>query len=95
MTRSAGPLLPAATIFAALALVGALALRRAELAVLAAPFALLAGLGLLGGRPDVRAWLDLPRPEALEGDELEALFGSHRVRGPSSSDRRRRCQPRP
>lgn len=74
MTRSAGPLLPAATIFAALALVGALALRRAELAVLAAPFALLAGLGLLGGRPDVRAWLDLPRPEALEGDELEATL---------------------
>lgn len=74
MTRSAGPLLPTTTVVAAVALVAALALRRPELAVVAAPFALLAGLGLLGARPDARAWLTVDREHVLEGDELDATL---------------------
>ena len=74
MTRSAGPLLPAATIVAALGLVAALALRRAELVVVAAPFAVAATLALTRRAPDVRAWLELDAERALEGDELDALL---------------------
>ena len=57
---------------AALFLFAALATRRPELAVVAAPFALLPALGLARARrPDVRIWLSLERPTALERDELE------------------------
>ncbi len=74
MTRSATPLLTTSTALAGLGLLGALALRRAELVVLAAPFLVLAGLAMLSTAPDVRAWLHLDTERALEGDELEALL---------------------
>lgn len=74
MKRAAGPLLLPATLVAALGFVAALALRRAELVAATAPFAVLAGLGLLARAPDVRAWLDLDAERALEGDELDATI---------------------
>ena len=73
MTRTASPRLVAYVTLSALGLGGALALRRPELAVLAAPFAALVALGLqLQRRPDVRAWLTVERERAIEGDELTA-----------------------
>jgi uncharacterized protein (DUF58 family) len=73
VTRSASPRLLAYAVASAAGLVGALALRRPELAVLAAPFAVLLAVGLqLADPPDVRAWLSLDRERAVEGDELDA-----------------------
>jgi uncharacterized protein (DUF58 family) len=58
---------------AALGLIAALALRRAEIVAVAAPFALIVAAGLmLERRPDVRAWLTLDRERALEGEEVVA-----------------------
>ncbi len=72
MTRAASPRLAAYATLAALGLVGALASRRPELAVLAAPFALLLTLGLrLAREPEAGVWLTVERERALEGDELE------------------------
>jgi uncharacterized protein (DUF58 family) len=72
MTPSASPRLTAYVGLAALFLFAALATRRPELAVVAAPFALLSALGLARARPpEIRVWLTLERPTALEHDELE------------------------
>jgi uncharacterized protein (DUF58 family) len=72
MTPSASPRATAYASLAALFLFASLAIRRPELAVVAAPFALLPALGLALARPpEVRLWLDLERPVALEQDELE------------------------
>ena len=72
MTPSASPRVTAYAGLAALFLIAALAIRRPELVVLAAPFALLPALGLaLVRQPEVRVWLTLERPTALEQDELE------------------------
>ncbi len=69
MTRSASPRVTAYASLAALGLLGALAARRPELAVLAAPFAL--ALGLRTGRaPDIAVRSSVDRERALEGDEL-------------------------
>ena len=58
---------------AALGLIAALALRRPELVVLAAPFALVVAAGLLfEKRPDVGIWLSVDRDRALEADEINA-----------------------
>ena len=84
MTRSADPRLHAYAALAATAFVAALALRRAELAAIAAPFALLVALGVHGTAPDVRAWFELDRERALERDELDATLT---VRSPSGVDR--------
>ena len=73
MRRSADARLSAYAALAAAGLVASLAFRRAELAVVAAPFALLVTFGLRAQAPAVRAWLDLDRERALEGDELEAI----------------------
>ena len=72
MTRSADARLAAYAWLAAAAFVAALALRRPELAALAAPFALLVALGVRMPAPALRAWVDLDRERALEGDELRA-----------------------
>jgi uncharacterized protein (DUF58 family) len=72
VTRSADARLGAYALLAAAALVAALALRRTELAALAAPFALLVALGVRSTPPDLRAWVDVDRDRAVEGDELEA-----------------------
>lgn len=72
MIRAADARLPAYAAVTALGLLGALALRRAELAAVAAPFALLVALGVRARPPDVRAWFELDRERALEGDVLDA-----------------------
>jgi uncharacterized protein (DUF58 family) len=73
MTRAAAPRLHAYAAIAAVGLVGALALRRPEAAVLAAPFAALLALGLqLASQPDARAWFSLERDRALEDEVLHA-----------------------
>ena len=84
MTRSADARLGAYAALAAAAFVAALALRRPELAVLAGPFALLVALGVRMPAPALRAWVDIDRERALEGDELEAIVT---VRADSAVDR--------
>lgn len=70
MTSAASPRLPAYAALAAVALVAALALRRPELAVLAAPFALLVALGLMARPPAVGTRVVMERERALEEDEV-------------------------
>jgi uncharacterized protein (DUF58 family) len=66
------PKLPAYAGLAALALLAALATRRPELVVVAAPFALCAALGLLLVRsPQIDAEVELGAERVLEGDELD------------------------
>jgi uncharacterized protein (DUF58 family) len=78
--------LPAYAGLAALGLLAALATRRPELAVVAAPFALYAAIGLLlVRRPQVDAEVELDAERVLEGDELQvrvtlaAEIGAERV----------------
>jgi len=69
--RTAAPKLGAYAGLAALGLLAALVLGRPELAVLAAPFALLLFAGLAAARePEFLASLALDRDRAVEGDEL-------------------------
>jgi hypothetical protein len=72
VTRAADARLGAYAVFAAAALVGALALRRTELAAMATPFAVLVALGVRARPPRLRAWFELDRARALEGDVLDA-----------------------
>ena len=73
MTPFASPRLAPYVGLAALGLVAALALRRPELVIVAAPFALIVAAGLLFEEPpDLRAWLTIDRDRALEGDEIVA-----------------------
>jgi uncharacterized protein (DUF58 family) len=66
------PKLPAYAGLAALGLLAALATRRPELAIVAAPFAVCAGIGLLlARRPELDAELELDAERVLEGDEVE------------------------
>jgi uncharacterized protein (DUF58 family) len=69
---------------AAVGLVAGLGLRRAELAIVAAPFAVLVASGVRARTPDIRAWFELERERALEGDELDATVT---VRSASGVDR--------
>jgi uncharacterized protein (DUF58 family) len=80
------PKLPAYAGLTALALLAALATRRPELVVVAAPFAICAALGLLlVRRPQVDAEVELGAERVLEGDELDvrvtllAEVGAERV----------------
>jgi uncharacterized protein (DUF58 family) len=58
---------------AAVGLIGALALRRPELAIVAAPFVLLLAVGIAHARePEIAASLSLSTPRTLEGDDVEA-----------------------
>jgi uncharacterized protein (DUF58 family) len=71
LTRSVSPKLAVYAGLAGLGLLAALAAGRPELAVMAAPFALLACAGLvLGGDPEVAVRVEPERARALEGDEL-------------------------
>ena len=73
MTPFPSPRLSSYLGLAALGLMSALALRRPELVVVAAPFALIVAAGLLfEGPPDFLAWLSIDDDRALEGDELVA-----------------------
>ena len=71
MTRSADARLGAYAVLAAVALVAALGLRRTELAALAAPFALLVALGVRSSPPVLKAWVEVERERAVEGDEID------------------------
>ena len=73
MIRSADVRLHAYAVVAAAGFVAALALRRAELAAVVAPFALLVALGVRAQAPGLRAWVEIDRERALEGDVLEVL----------------------
>lgn len=72
MTRTGDARLGAYAALASVALVAALAFRRSELAAIAAPFALLVALGVRVRAPELRAWFDLDRERALEGDVVDA-----------------------
>ena len=75
MTPYASPRLVSYVGLAALGLIAALALRRAELVVVAAPFALVVAAGLfLESRPQLGLWLSVDRDRALEGDEIGVLI---------------------
>ena len=75
MRRVPSRKLGAYATLAAVGLLAAIALRRAELVVLATPFAVLLGLGLAAARtPDVRVDLTLDRERVLEGDEIVATL---------------------
>jgi uncharacterized protein (DUF58 family) len=85
MTRAASPRLEGYVVVVAVALVAALALRRPELAVVAAPFALTLALGLRSTpEPVVAATLVLPEERVVEEEELPA---SIEVRATSSVER--------
>ena len=78
MTRSTTPKLGAYVVLTALGLLAALALGRAEPAVLVAPFGVLLAVGLaLAGEPDIRVALELERERALEQDEVTVELDLH------------------
>lgn len=70
MTTQATARLTGYAALAALALFAALALRRPELVAVAAPFALVLGLGLTRRPPDVRVGFTVAEERALEGDDV-------------------------
>ena len=73
MRRAASPRLAAYAVLAGAGLVAALALRRPELAVLGAPFALVLAAGLRGtGAPGVEASFSLYDERVLEDEEVGA-----------------------
>jgi uncharacterized protein (DUF58 family) len=73
--RIASPKLGAYVALAAAGLLAGIALRRAELVVLAAPFAILLGVGLAAARtPDLRVSLQLDRERVTEGDGIVATL---------------------
>ena len=75
MTSSGSARLHGSAALAALGLLAALAVRRPELAILAAPFVALVVTGLrLERPPEVRVALELERDRAVEGDEVTALL---------------------
>ena len=74
MRPSPSPRLASYVALASIGLIAALALRRPELVVVAAPFALVVAAGLLlEGRPDVKARFSIDRERVLEGDEVTAV----------------------
>jgi uncharacterized protein (DUF58 family) len=74
VTTAATPKLIGYTALAAAALLTALVLARPELAVLATPFALVAGLGLaFRRRPQVAIEVESPRDRALQGEAIELV----------------------
>jgi uncharacterized protein (DUF58 family) len=86
LTRSATQKLGAYAGLAALGMLAALALGRAELAVLAAPFAIAIAVGVPWAvEPGLRAWVTLDRDRIIEGGEvtveveLESLLGTQRA----------------
>jgi uncharacterized protein (DUF58 family) len=83
VTRAATPKLAGYASLAALGLFAGIALGRAELVVLAAPFALVLVLGLATAAvPELAAHVRLSKERVLEGDEVQAtidLTGTSRV----------------
>jgi uncharacterized protein (DUF58 family) len=86
LTRSASPKLGAYAGLAALGMLAALALGQAELAVLAAPFAVAVAVGVpWAADPGLRAWVTIDRDRIIEGGEvgveveLESVAGAPRL----------------
>ena len=74
MTRTGNPRLVGYSALAAIGLLGALALRRPELAIMAAPFALLVVVGTSAARdPNVSVALAIPDERTLEGTDLDVV----------------------
>lgn len=85
MRRRGGPRLEGYAVVAAVGLVAALALRRPELAIVAAPFALLLTLGTMLARdPGLEVDFSLESDRALQGEEVE---GAVVAQAASSVDR--------
>jgi uncharacterized protein (DUF58 family) len=73
VTSFASPRLTSYLAISAVGLIAALAIRRPELVVVAAPFALVVAAGLLlEGRPELRVFFHLDTDRCVEGDELAA-----------------------
>jgi len=73
VTPFASPRLVSYVAVSAIGLIAALATRRPELVVVAAPFALVVAAGLLlEGRPELRVFLQLDHDRFVEGDEIQA-----------------------
>jgi uncharacterized protein (DUF58 family) len=70
VTRTGNPRLPGYATLAALGLLCALAIRRPELAVVAAPFALVLALGSRAREPGLEVSVKLDSERTLEGDEV-------------------------
>jgi uncharacterized protein (DUF58 family) len=82
VTRSGSPRIVGYAALAAVGLVGALALRRPELAVAAAPFALILAIGLrAAGEPTVAVQLSLASDRTLEGADFDAVVDVRADRG--------------
>ena len=74
MRPSPSPRLASYVALASIGLIAALALRRPELVVVAAPFALVVAAGLLlEGRPDVATRFSIDRDRVLEGDKVTVV----------------------
>ena len=85
MTRAASPRVEGCALLAGFALLGALALRRPELAVAGAPFAILLALGLrLAHDPRIRLDLELETSRTLEESRVAADLA---VRAETAVDR--------
>ena len=83
MTRYVTPKLGAYVGLAALGVLGALALGLPELVALAAPFALVAVLGLATTRvPEIDVRLELERERALQYEEVEVRLGVRTTNAP-------------
>ena len=75
MRRAASPRLTAYSVLAGVGLIAALALRRPELTVLVAPFALVLAAGLRdAGAPGVEASFSLDDERVIEGEETGATI---------------------
>ncbi len=75
MTRTGSPRIVGYASLAAVGLIGALALRRPELAAAAAPFALILAIGLRSARaPALSIDLSLAAERALEATEIDAVL---------------------
>jgi uncharacterized protein (DUF58 family) len=86
MTAAVSPRLGAYAAFAAAALVAALVTGRAELAVLATPFALLVGMALAAEPLALGAELRLERDRALEGEQARATLAVANLGAPARVD---------
>jgi len=75
VSRRASPRLVVYAALCALGFVTALAAHRPEPVALAAPFALVLAVAALADRdPKVRAWIEVGRDRALEGEEMEVAL---------------------
>src|SRR2546421_11274657 len=71
VTRYATPKLGGYVVLTALGLLASLIFARPELALIAAPFAVLLAVGLsLARQPDVRVQVEVDRERVLEGEEI-------------------------